>query len=169
MALVSSGRDGTVKLWDLAAGRVQATLEAHPKGWVNAVAYAPDGKTIASGSGGYSTSPGGDLDRDLTGGVKLWDVGTGRLRATLDVPSGTVGTLVFSQDGLSLASSEGEKEIGLWEMPSGRLRSRLEQGQDRQAATSTKAIRPEIENRGLFKATSAGVRLCRSEAHCTSR
>jgi WD40 repeat protein len=144
-ALASSSRDGTVKLWDLTTGRVRATLEAHPRGWVNAVAFSPDGRTIATGSGGYSVSPGGELDRDRTGGVKLWDVGTGRLRATLDVPSGIVGTLTFSQDGLTLASTEGENEIGLWEMPSGRLRSRAGLSRDGAAA----AFSPDLKTVAL--------------------
>src|SRR5262249_53522511 len=76
LTLASAGDDAAVKLWDVAAGRIRATLRraappqfpeeqlwAHE--WqVQAVAFSPDGKTLASGS------------NDRT--VKLWDVATSR-------------------------------------------------------------------------------------------
>ncbi len=47
--LASGSRDQTVKLWEVASGRLLRTLEGHSK-WVNAVAFSANGKTIASGS-----------------------------------------------------------------------------------------------------------------------
>jgi WD40 repeat protein len=38
-----------VKVWDLATGQKKMTLEGHT-GPINVVAYAPDGRTLASGS-----------------------------------------------------------------------------------------------------------------------
>jgi WD40 repeat protein len=46
-------------LWDVTTGKELGQLAGH-KGWVKALAFAPDGKTLASGS------------RDTT--VLLWDV-----------------------------------------------------------------------------------------------
>ena len=60
--LASAGDDGTVKLWEGATGKEQATLRGHSRE-VWSVAYSPDGKTLASGS--------------WDGTVKLWDVTTG--------------------------------------------------------------------------------------------
>ena len=41
--------DGTVRLWDAATGETRATLKGH-EGAVCAVAFSPDGKTLASAS-----------------------------------------------------------------------------------------------------------------------
>src|SRR4051812_2215964 len=61
--LASGNGDGTIKLWDVAAGRERATLKGHTFP-VGSVAYSPDGKTLASGS--------------QDGTIKLWDVTTGK-------------------------------------------------------------------------------------------
>ena len=63
--LASAGSDGTVRLWDPAAGTpVGDPLEGHT-GWVNAVAAVPlpDGRVLLASAGGDST-------------VRLWDPAT---------------------------------------------------------------------------------------------
>ena len=50
--LASGGKDGTVRLWDVAAGRETACFDGG-LGRVNAVAFAPDGMTaVAAGKAG---------------------------------------------------------------------------------------------------------------------
>src|SRR3990172_5673875 len=72
------------------------TLEGHSD-CVNAVAWSPDGKTLASGSS------------DDT--VKLWDVASGKNLATLkaepvDYELSHVTSVAWSPDGKTLASAE---------------------------------------------------------------
>ena len=121
--LASSSRDGTVKLWDLTTGRVRATLVARPSGWVNAIAFSPDGKTLVSGSRGSSTTPDRHRDDDKGGGITLWDVSTGRERATLTGSAGEVRTLAYAVDGRTVASADGDGGVRTWDPGTGRLLS----------------------------------------------
>ena len=109
--LASGSSDATVKLWDVATGKLKATLEGHTTP-VNSIAFSPDGKTLASGAGDYVKSDDpiprqGTFYypvsvRDAT--VKLWDVATGKLKATLEGHTGPVNSVAFSPDGNTLAS-----------------------------------------------------------------
>src|SRR5438270_214637 len=61
-------KPGEAILWDLAKGKERATLTGH-RNPVEFIAFAPDGKTVATGS------------HDWT--VKLWAPATGKERQTL--------------------------------------------------------------------------------------
>src|SRR6185295_19619630 len=87
-----------------------ATLRGHSK-WVTAVAYSPDGKTLASASW------------DNT--VKVWDTGTRQVLATLTGHSDYVQSVAFSSDGKMLASAAADKTVRLWETSTGRLLATL--------------------------------------------
>jgi serine/threonine protein kinase len=115
--LASGSWDGTTKLWEVKTGREINTLNGHSRRGlfdsfhfdsVNSVAFSPDGKVLASGSG-Y---------RDKT--IKLWEVKTGREINSLTGHSTTVNSVAFSPDGQVLASGSGDNTIKLWEVKTGR-------------------------------------------------
>jgi WD40 repeat protein len=78
---------GTVKIWDVAAGKVLRTLAGHTDG-VRGVAFSPDGRTLATGS----------EDRS----VRLWNPATGHELAVLREKQHVTG-LAFAPDGKELA------------------------------------------------------------------
>jgi hypothetical protein len=88
-------------LWRLCQGSRRLRLRGHDSG-VFAVAFAPDGKTLASG--------------DWDGNVKLWDVATGQERATLPGHQRWVTKLAFTTDSKTLVSSGGDACVKLWDV-----------------------------------------------------
>jgi serine/threonine protein kinase len=93
-----------------AATRLKRTLTGHTNS-VYAVAFSPDGKTLASGS------------NDRT--VKLWDIETSELRGTLGGHTDGVYSVAFSPDGRSLASGSNDTTVNLWDVETQELRRTL--------------------------------------------
>jgi WD40 repeat protein len=98
--LASTGAlDRVARLWEAGAGRPLLELNGHPAS-VQAAAFAPGGRTVATA--------GGD------GTVRLWDVSTGRLLAALSCRETPVTVVAFSPDGRTLAGGTSES-IRLWD------------------------------------------------------
>jgi WD40 repeat protein len=93
--------DPSFQLWDVATGKLQAVLTPEDEaGWVNALAFAPDGKTLAVGSS--------------TGTVTLWDIAARKERLRLSGLKGRVTALVFAPDGPMLAAGDSEGTVKIW-------------------------------------------------------
>lgn len=72
------------------------TLRGHTD-FVSCIAYSPDGKLIASGSGQWASGRPGE--------VILWDAATGEVRSTLRGQSGQISDIAFSPDSQWVAAS----------------------------------------------------------------
>src|SRR5207302_3829202 len=94
----------TVKLWDVASGRVRQTLTGHT-GRVRAVAWSPDGRTVAS------------CGFDET--IWLWGVEQGNSRTALHGHTAAVYAIAFTPDSRSLLSSSEDGTLRVWDVESG--------------------------------------------------
>jgi WD40 repeat protein/serine/threonine protein kinase len=95
------GSEGEVSIWDVATGQPVRSLRGHIGG-AFAVAFAPDGKRLASSG-----------VEDAT--IKLWDVEAGREALTLRMPADGVSGLAFSPDGHRLYSAGADQAVRAWD------------------------------------------------------
>jgi RNA polymerase sigma factor (sigma-70 family) len=73
---------------------------------ISALAFSPDGKTLASGT--------------HTGTIRLWDAATGKELHLLTGHGGGIYSLAFTPDNKTLASGSWDKTIRLWDVATGR-------------------------------------------------
>jgi WD40 repeat protein/tRNA A-37 threonylcarbamoyl transferase component Bud32 len=136
--LATCGKDGVIRLWEGATGRILATLRGHDAG-VNSLSWSPQGPQLAS------------ANEDST--VTLWNVDTGREVATLRGHSGRLYAVSWSPDGSRLASagSSSDPIIKLWDAVSGHEIATL-----RGHTRSIRALSWSPDNREFASASSDG-------------
>ena len=86
-----------------------------PAGSVIAIAFSPDGRRIATGTGGpFSAGKGGS-------NVELWDRETGQRRLTLHGTEHRIWSLAFSPDGTKLAVGGTDPQIEVRDAQTGEV------------------------------------------------
>ncbi len=99
--LLSTGADGTMRVWDLVSHQETARLTNHLL-VVSAMAFSPDGKSLATAS------------TDQT--VKLWQAGSWKELATLRGSESEAWGVAFSPDGRLLATGCKDDSILIWKV-----------------------------------------------------
>jgi WD40 repeat protein len=103
---LSGSTDGTLKLWDVATGKVKRTVEAH-SGWVQSVALSGDGTRAVSASSEAT--------------LRVWDTASGRLVRTLAGHAAAVRSVALSTDGELALSGSSDRTLKLWDTTTGAL------------------------------------------------
>jgi WD40 repeat protein len=88
---------GAVSIWDYSTGEKIRELPKPGR----AIAFAPDGKTLAVG--------------DRPGDIHLWDVASGEITRTLGTAK-SAWSLAFAPDGKQLLAVAGAQELLLWDL-----------------------------------------------------
>jgi WD40 repeat protein len=110
--LATASEDHTVKIWKGATGSLIRTFDKHPY-WVTGLAFAPDGRHIASGGWGG------------TGAIYIWDPYTGEVRHQFDRDTDSVRDLLFLSDD-TLVTACGDNRVKFIDLQTGEQRMRFE-------------------------------------------
>jgi WD40 repeat protein/tRNA A-37 threonylcarbamoyl transferase component Bud32 len=103
-----------VQIRSAADGRELASLNLYPEegivqfpqDQIDCLASSPDGRILAAGT--------------MHGWLRLWDVATGKERASLAGHMAAIVAVAFSPDGRTLATGSADKSLRLWNVATGR-------------------------------------------------
>lgn len=124
--VVANSRGGEeVKLWDVASGKLIATLTGDKRG-IDGFSFSPDGRLAAT--------------RDLFDKkVRLWEVESGKLVSTLSglksrvdkmkavqIKREVFAPIAFSPNGEMILTERNDDTVDVWEVSTGKLRATLE-------------------------------------------
>ena len=103
--LVSADYDGKLRIWNPHTHQLLRVLDAKPD--ISAIAFSPDGRTLANTAGGGVQM------------IQLWDTYTGNHKLNITQGGSSIFYLVFSPDGQTLASATLSDTIQLWDTTTG--------------------------------------------------
>jgi WD40 repeat protein len=105
--LASSSHDGTARLWDASTGTQADTKTFEYPRWV---AWSPDGRAVAVAA-----------DKSL----HVWERATGQVRDLATDDAYIESQVTWSPDGQSITTSNGNREVKIWDADSGEHRQTL--------------------------------------------
>lgn len=115
---VAAGDSTGIFLWSFAERKRIDFLKQPMR--VFSVAVAPDGKTLASGSGEVESRNNGNWTKADPGIVWLWDIQRRELRHKLDGFKDPIVTVAFSPTGKKLAVGDGHRAVHIVDVSSGK-------------------------------------------------
>jgi WD40 repeat protein len=121
-------RSAAVKITEVATGKIYRMLEGHP-GIINALAFSPDGSSIASGGG------------DRT--IRLWSPRNGSVIVSLSGHRKSISALAFNPQGSLLVSSSEDVTLKVWDVKSGALLRTIDVRDDGVWGVQTMAFSPD--------------------------
>lgn len=131
--LLTTGRDGSVRLWDTSDGSEAAVLGGH-NGAIEYAAVAANDLAATAGTDRY---------------VRVWNLQTGERVHAITAHAGRINQVTFNRSGTLLASASDDGSAKIWSLDSGLLRSAF---RDRGAPVRTLALSPD----GQFLVTGGG-------------
>jgi WD40 repeat protein len=120
IASACSGKiiDHTIHVWNALTGRTLLTYSGHAVGllrgssfFISALAWSPNGQYIASG--------GSDKNIVKNRPIQIWKPETGQTIITCGEDSGRINSIAWSPDSCSIASANGNKNVGIWDARTG--------------------------------------------------
>jgi len=102
---ITATNDGTVRFWDIAAGKVLGKPLQHGN-FITAIAVSADGRTLLTAS------------RDGT--ARLWNITTRQPQGELIRHAGSINTVAFSPDGRAVLTGSGDGTSRMWDATTGK-------------------------------------------------
>jgi WD40 repeat protein/HEAT repeat protein len=137
--LATSSFDGSVRVWDVVAGKELLCFRRHTQEpW--SLSFSPDGKRIASSCSQLGTTQMNLVGTrpakkpDLMGEILIWDAATGEKLLDIGQEHRGVITVCFHPDGKRLFSTGHDQSVRVWDAATGKKMHQWNEAQEVQGA-----------------------------------